>query len=104
MNIQTEILDTTLMIRQNADFIRAWEPVDVRLYSIESDTEPDRYVIEWWDGVANTFKESFGQLSHALVRLAALVACGEEGWDKNFRHNAENFAPVASTVLDQLTQ
>jgi hypothetical protein len=39
--------------------------------------EGAEFVLSWGDYVANDWQESFGALSHALVRLAMLAKCCE---------------------------
>lgn len=50
------------------------------------------YVLEWDDGVANTWQESFTTRSAAFARLALLVACGEEMYLPTFADDATGFA------------
>lgn len=52
----------------------------VEIFQIIDDT----CLLQWNDGVANEWKETYNTLSGALVRAATLAACGEAGWDKGF--------------------
>lgn len=65
------------------------------------------YRLEWNDGVANGWTETYPTLSLALARAAALVACEEarDGGDSRmFAHDAAEFALVAEAFLRGVTR
>jgi hypothetical protein len=66
-----------------------------------NDVGPGAYVLCWTDGVANDWVEQYGDLSTALARLAALVACGNgERWFR--QQDAVEFTPVWLAALDSM--
>lgn len=40
----------------------------------------ETFTLEWDDGVANAWTESYGSLSSALARAALLASCAEADW------------------------
>lgn len=40
-----------------------------------------QYHVEWDDGVANEWRESFEKLSDAIHLVSKLVVCYESGWE-----------------------
>ena len=59
----------------------------------------DGFVLRWSDFVANEWEENYGSLSVALVRVAALVRCGESGWAQGFVSDAQAFQVAAGWFL-----
>ena len=59
----------------------------------------DGFVLRWGDFVANEWVENYGSLSVALVRVAALVRCGESQWAQGFISDAQAFDVSAGLFL-----
>lgn len=59
------------------------------------------YVVEWDDGVANMWQESYTTRSAAFARLAVLVACGEELWLPTFADDADTFGARWTTFANE---
>ena len=66
----------------------------------------DSVVVKWDDGVANAWEETYGSLSVALARLAALAYCGEgdDPWGDCFRHDEDEWTAVAAEWLDTVVE
>ena len=67
--------------------------------SITLSRSSDGFVLRWSDFVANEWEENYGSLSVALVRVAALVRCGESDWAKGFMSDAQAFEVSAGLFL-----
>lgn len=48
------------------------------------------YILKWTDFVANEWREEYGTLAQALLRLAVLVQCAENDWEVGFTKNDPN--------------
>jgi hypothetical protein len=57
------------------------------------------FALTWTDYVVNEWTENYPTLSVALARAAALVSCGEAGWEKGFAHAPETFSANAEKFL-----
>jgi hypothetical protein len=62
------------------------------------------YTVWAFDGVINEWTEWFDTLSSALARVAAVVYCGEHGWDVSFADDASQFRTVAQTWFGEVTR
>lgn len=60
--------------------------------------EDGKFVLSWGDYVANDWEETFGALSHALLRLAMLAKCCESS-DVRFFAVPEEDMPAVSEKL-----
>lgn len=56
------------------------------------------FLLHWTDGI-NEWVESFPTLSIAVLRLASLIACGENDWDKGFTDSPTQFIQKAGNFL-----
>lgn len=56
-------------------------------------------VVRWGDGVANEWEETFNSVSVALVRVAALAKCAEDGFESGFAQQGRDFDVVAEAML-----
>lgn len=54
--------------------------------------------LHWTDGI-NEWVEDFPSLSFAMLRLGALIACGESDWDKGFLTSPQVFTQQAGIFL-----
>lgn len=70
------------------------ETVSVEIYDIGG-----AYGLVCGDYVANEWEEVFPTLSLALLRAAALVACGEVGFRGFFTSDSEEFRKVGAEFL-----
>lgn len=66
-------------------------------------TPDGAWLVEWSDGVANEWREEYGHLSVALLRLGNLAACGESDWGKYLTKDEGEFAYAADLFLQEAT-
>jgi len=63
------------------------------------------YSLVWGDYVANEHCEQFELLSHAMLRLAVLMACRQNSWVDGFATHGEQFEYDANKfIASQVTQ
>lgn len=62
----------------------------------------DSGFIRWTDHVANEWIEHFSSVSIALMRLAALQACGETCWETVFVHTPKGFERIADKFVNEV--
>ena len=53
--------------------------------------------------MANDWTEHYTELSHALLRVASLVYCGEHDYQRFYAHSAEKFPAAAAQLLATTT-
>jgi hypothetical protein len=58
--------------------------------------------LRWNDGVVNEWEEYYDSLSLALLRLAALARCAEDGFDVFFAQGDGDFPVVGKAMLNGL--
>jgi hypothetical protein len=66
--------------------------------------EDGKYVLSWWDYVANELEERYDSLAHALIRAACLTRLCEvddKGGSGLFNHFDEEFERFADKVLSE---
>ena len=62
----------------------------------------DSGFIRWTDHVANEWIEHFSTVSIAMMRLAALQACGEDSWEQGFTHTPKGFERIADKFVSEV--
>jgi hypothetical protein len=63
----------------------------------------DGWRLYWSDAVANDWTERYTELSHALLRVASLVYCGEHHYQRFYTHSADEFPTAAAQLLATTT-
>jgi hypothetical protein len=58
--------------------------------------------LSWGDGVANAWEETFADLPTAVLRLAALLQCGETDWVAGLSCSPERFADLGARFLAEV--
>lgn len=85
-------------------------PIDTYEYIVEKMEiathiyrKPDtgEFILVWSDGVANEWAEVYPSLGILLLRLGALIACGETEWSKGFRDDPKAFVQKAEDFLSE---
>lgn len=64
----------------------------------------DGYRLSWNDYVVGQWVEEYPNLSITLARVAALAACGEDGWRAGFLHDGAAFATLAASFLGEVVK
>lgn len=76
--------------------------IDDSIYFEITKLASDRYELGWSDQVANEWFEELPSLPMAVVRMAAILQCGEHSWDRG-TVDLEEFMPAATKLLDFAT-
>lgn len=74
--------------------------VDKYQVGVELHENDGKYSLWWTDFVANEYTETYDSLPVALAGLAVLLACGESGWEKMFKHTNEDFSVLAQDFIN----
>ena len=65
------------------------------------DSDTGEFILYWTEGI-NDWAEKYTNLSTALLRLGALVACGEADWEKELSTGQSEFIQQSHTFLQSV--